>query len=358
MAYTQRKNAGMTVTANRNRPRKRLAIHAVQPAPACDRLLYAAEAFGWKVHPHPLLLEVPFGPSEPFRTVIEFADFLRGLVPQLFRDLRASWLRPGLALSKALSQATSWPPMMDLLPADAPQAQRIIDELNVQTLAYPVLDARDQKIWGYWLSVRGWMDGQWRSAEELFRWAAQNNLAYALDQHCLRHHLQRIKALGRRQQPKNYVIHLQFETIRNVNVCLADLREELSRGVAPRWLVFHMTNGARRTSASVLRQRAESLRGLGIRTAVTDTAGGLKEVEWMAAVQPDLLRLSQKLIGLSASTPLHAATAQAIVDLGRTLNVPVVAQGVDCPEALKRAHDLRVPLMQGNGIRQLQSFVM
>ena len=348
----------MTASGQGKTPRKRLAIHTAQPAPACDRLLYAAQTFGWRVHPQPLLVEVPFGPREPFRTVIEFADFLRGLVPQLFRDLRASWLRPGLALSKALSQATSWPPMMDLLPADAPQAQRIIDELNVQTLAFPVLDARDQRIWGYWLSVRGWMDGGWRSADDLFRWAAQNNLAYALDQHCLRHHLQRIKALGRHRQPQNYVMHLQFETLRDVSVCLADLHDELSRGIDPARLVFHMTNGARRIPADQLRRQTSDLRSIGIRTAVTDAAGGLSELEWMTAVQPDLLRLSSKTMSLSEGSPLHAASAQAIVDLGRALQVPVVAQGVDTPEALRRAQGLKVPLMQGNGIRQLQSFVM
>lgn len=348
----------MKASANRKRPLRRLAIHSVQPAPACDRLLHAAQTFGWRVHPQPLLVEVPFGPSETFRTVIEFADFLRGLVPQLFRELRASWLRPGLALTKALSQATSWPPMMDLLPADAPQAQRIIDELNVQTLAYPVLDARDQKIWGYWLSVRGWMDGGWRSADELFRWAAQNNLAYALDQHCLRNHLQRIKALGRHRQPRNYVMHLQFETIRDVSVCLADLRDELARGIDPERLIFHMTHNARRLPAGQLRKQTADLRAIGIRTGVTDAAGGLSELEWISAVQPDLLRLSTKLMDLSESSPLHSAAAQAIVDLGRAMQVPVVAQGVDSPAALKRAQGLRVPLLQGNGVRQLQSFVM
>ena len=97
--------------------------------------------------------------------------------------------------------------------------------------------------------------------------------------------------------------------------------------------------------------------------AITHQGGVLWAVQYHPEYDlHELARLmhcrTQKLIGLSASTPLHAATAQAIVDLGRTLNVPVVAQGVDCPEALKRAHDLRVPLMQGNGIRQLQSFVM
>ena len=348
----------MMATAARQSPRKRLAIHAAQSNPACERLLHAAEAFGWPAHPQPLLVEVPFGPSEPFRTVIEFADFLRGLVPQLFGQLRARWLSPELTLSKSLSQATEWPPMMDLLPADAPQAQRIIDDLNVQTLAHPVLDARNQRIWGYWLSVRGWMDGRLRSADELFCWAAQNNLTYALDQHCLRHHLQRVRATTRRRQPLNYVMHLQFESLRKVDVSLADLKAELNCGIDARHLIFHMTDGARRLPVEVLRQQILEIRQLGIGTAVTDASRGFSDLEWMTALEPDLLRLSSRTIEQIDRSPLQAASAQAIVDLGRTLKVPVVAQCVDSATALKRAQGLKVPLMQGNGIRQLQSFVM
>lgn len=338
--------------------RKRLAVMAQQGQPDCDRLRYAAEVFGWPVHSDPLTVEVPFGPSEPFRTLIEFADFLSGLVPRLFSSLRAHWITAELNLPGDLQRANDWPPVLDLLPVDAPDAQRLIDNLKLQTLAHPIMDVERQSIWGYWLTVRGELDGRGVNGEELFRWAAQNNLLYALDQRCLRHHLARIRQSAIVSSRDRFVINVQFETLRNMDVGMADLRDELLQSSSLPGLYMHVPDSARVVPVEELARRCNELRKLGVGIAATDAAQGFADVDWLRTLRPDLLRISSALLNKLNGSPLHTATAESIVDLGSTLNAPVVAQGVDTPEAQRRVLGLNVSLRQGSGLRQLQSFVL
>lgn len=331
---------------------------AEQGQPDCERLRYAAEVFGWPVHSDPLTVEVPFGPAEPFRTVIEFADFLSGLVPRLFRSLRAHWITADLNLPGDLERANDWPPVMDLLPVDAPDAQRLIDNLKLQTLAHPIMDLERQSIWGYWLTVRGELDGRWADGEELFRWAAQNNLLYALDQRCLRHHLSRIQQSDCVSHRDRFVINVQFETLRNVDVGMADLREALQQSSRLPGLYLHIPDSSRVVPVDELARRCKALRKLGVHIAATDAARGFADVDWMRELRPDLLRISAALLQKLDGSPLHNATAESIVDLGAALGAPVVAQGVDTPEAQRRVLGLNVSLRQGSGLRQLQSFVL
>jgi EAL domain-containing protein (putative c-di-GMP-specific phosphodiesterase class I) len=93
--------------------------------------------------------------------------------------------------------------------------------------------------------------------------------------------------------------------------------------------------------------RLEALRGLGIRIAIDDFGTGYSSLGYLRRFQVDILKIAREFIGSADGGSDDWAFAGAMVALGRTLDLRVIAEGIEQPEQADQLRALGCELGQG-----------
>jgi diguanylate cyclase (GGDEF)-like protein len=139
-----------------------------------------------------------------------------------------------------------------------------------------------------------------------------------------------------------------------VNLSAAQLREpgfidEIDRiladtGLPPTQLVLEMTETAMFRDTATTIARLDALRSRGIRIAVDDFGTGYSSLGYLRRFQVDILKIAREFVDDDSDT---WAFAEAIIALGRTLNLQIVAEGIEEAWQLERLKALECELGQG-----------
>jgi diguanylate cyclase (GGDEF)-like protein len=121
----------------------------------------------------------------------------------------------------------------------------------------------------------------------------------------------------------------------------------LRTGFDPSELVVEMTETAMfRDSAATIARLAE-LRDRGMRIAVDDFGTGYSSLGYLRRFPVDVLKIARDFVVPSTSAPEEWAFAHAIVALGRTLGLTIIAEGIEEPGQLEQLRALGCQLGQG-----------
>jgi sensor c-di-GMP phosphodiesterase-like protein len=91
-------------------------------------------------------------------------------------------------------------------------------------------------------------------------------------------------------------------------------------------------------------ERLNSLKALGIKLAMDDFGTGYSSLSYLSRLPVDILKMDRSFLTSSdAISPLP----QAIVRIGETLNLEVVAEGIEQPMQASHLRDLGCELGQG-----------
>jgi EAL domain-containing protein (putative c-di-GMP-specific phosphodiesterase class I) len=127
-----------------------------------------------------------------------------------------------------------------------------------------------------------------------------------------------------------------------------DLRGILAEtGFPPGNLVLELTETAMFHDTQTTIARLQGLRQLGIRIAVDDFGTGYSSLGYLRRFQVDILKIARDFIGSAEGGSEDWAFAHAIVALGRTLDLRIVAEGVEQPGQLLRLREMGCEFGQG-----------
>jgi diguanylate cyclase (GGDEF)-like protein len=139
-----------------------------------------------------------------------------------------------------------------------------------------------------------------------------------------------------------------------VNLSAAQLREpgfvdDIDRileetGLAPSRLVLEMTETAMFHDTATTIARLEALRTRGIRIAVDDFGTGYSSLGYLRRFRVDFLKIAREFVDDDSD---QWAFADAIIALGRTLKLRIVAEGIEQEWQLERLRGLGCELGQG-----------
>jgi EAL domain-containing protein (putative c-di-GMP-specific phosphodiesterase class I) len=90
--------------------------------------------------------------------------------------------------------------------------------------------------------------------------------------------------------------------------------------------------------------RLEALRARGIRIAVDDFGTGYSSLGYLRRFRVDILKIAREFVGDDSD---EGAFAAAIIALGRTLRLRIVAEGIEEPWQLERLRALGCEFGQG-----------
>lgn len=89
------------------------------------------------------------------------------------------------------------------------------------------------------------------------------------------------------------------------------------------------------------------LRDIGYRLAVDDLGSGYSGLTSFAMLEPDIVKLDMALVRGVDSNPTKQKLIKSVVELCRSMNVLVVAEGIETPAERDRCRELGVDLLQG-----------
>ncbi len=100
------------------------------------------------------------------------------------------------------------------------------------------------------------------------------------------------------------------------------------------------------TDTDLAVSRLGELRDLGIRLAMDDFGTGYSSLSYLSKFPLDILKMDRSLLAAGAS-PVTSGLASAVLGLGETFDLEVVAEGIEYPEQSATLRDLGCETGQG-----------
>ena len=135
------------------------------------------------------------------------------------------------------------------------------------------------------------------------------------------------------------VKQLQSDTI------IADVESALAESaLTPDNLVLEITESVMMADADLAVERLKALKTLGVRVALDDFGTGYSSLSYLDRFPIDVLKMDRSFLQAGKA---DSGLAAAIVSLGETLQLQVVAEGIEMPEQLSSLLSLGCELGQG-----------
>lgn len=113
-------------------------------------------------------------------------------------------------------------------------------------------------------------------------------------------------------------------------------------------LIIELTESAIVDNIPLAQAVFTSLRNQGIRIALDDFGTGYSSVASLRALPFDSIKLDQEFVTKMGSDPERAAIAEAVLQLGQSLGLPVVAEGIESLAIAQRLNGLDCATGQGH----------
>jgi len=130
-----------------------------------------------------------------------------------------------------------------------------------------------------------------------------------------------------------------------VDVIIGALEES---GAPPEALCLELTESVLMADLSGPRRSLTALRDLGIRLAIDDFGTGYSSLTYLKRLPVNVVKISQDFVAGLGVAAYDSAIVAAVIDLAHTLDLTVVAEGVETPAQHSLLRSLGCDLLQGH----------
>ncbi len=114
---------------------------------------------------------------------------------------------------------------------------------------------------------------------------------------------------------------------------ITDIGKALERHkVDPKWLEVELTESSLMENTSHTITTLQTLKNMGVRISIDDFGTGYSSLAYLRRFPIDKLKIDIAFIREVTSNPQDAAIARAIIELAHSLDLKVIAEGVETPE--------------------------
>uniref|UniRef100_UPI004055B83D EAL domain-containing protein n=1 Tax=Candidatus Electronema sp. TaxID=2698783 RepID=UPI004055B83D len=240
--------------------------------------------------------------------------------------------------------------------------ERLMHRLNVEKHLRHAVDNEEFIL--YYQPKYSLEEGQIIGAEALVRWqhpvegmispaefipiAEETGIITALGAWCLRTACRQIKAwdqqgLGLRRVAVN-ISSRQFENRELLTLLKSTLRET---GLDPALLELEITESAVMEDPALAVELLREIRQLGVRIAIDDFGTGYSSLAYLKKFPVNSIKIDQSFIADLVKDSDDAAIVASIIQMGRSLHLEVVAEGVETLEQLEFLREKKCHEVQG-----------
>ena len=153
----------------------------------------------------------------------------------------------------------------------------------------------------------------------------------------------RLHELFPRPEPLTMSVNLSVRQLQSETL-VGDVRTALATtGLPASSLVLEITESLMLSDTDFAMQQLHELKALGIRLAMDDFGTGYSSLSYLSRFPVDILKMDRSFVG-SAD---NEALTSAIIALGTSLSLEVVAEGIERPEQATSLEELGCELGQG-----------
>lgn len=121
----------------------------------------------------------------------------------------------------------------------------------------------------------------------------------------------------------------------------------ITNDLAPSSLHFELTEGTRLSPDPSVLETLQALRGLGLKVAIDDFGVGYSSLSYLKQLRVDAVKVDRSFVADIAHNLTDRVIMHAILDIARTLDLNVVAEGVESQEQLRLLSELGCHSVQG-----------
>ena len=146
-----------------------------------------------------------------------------------------------------------------------------------------------------------------------------------------------------RKQPLAISVNLSVRQLQSDSI-VNDVRCALeTSALPPESLVLEITESVMMSDTDFAVQRLSDLKALGVRLAMDDFGTGYSSLSYLSRFPVDILKMDRSFVGSGENVALQSA----IIALGQSLDLDVVAEGIELEEQERSLHDLGCRIGQG-----------
>jgi EAL domain-containing protein (putative c-di-GMP-specific phosphodiesterase class I) len=119
---------------------------------------------------------------------------------------------------------------------------------------------------------------------------------------------------------------------------------------SPAWIELEVTESAAMRDADVTVATMQALKVMGVALAIDDFGTGFSSLSYLKRFPIDRLKVDQSFVRDLTSDPDDAAISQAVISLGHSLGLKVIAEGVET--------DAQLALLAGYGCDEVQGYLV
>ena len=118
-------------------------------------------------------------------------------------------------------------------------------------------------------------------------------------------------------------------------------------GLPPELLTLEITETSLMADPARARHVAEDLAAIGVRLSIDDFGTGYSSLGHLTALPLSELKIDRSFVNRMAESPTDMTIVRTILDLGSSLDLAVVAEGIESGHTRRLLHDLGCKLAQG-----------
>lgn len=208
----------------------------------------------------------------------------------------------------------------------------------------PIVDLNVGEVWGYEALVRG-ADGS--SAYSVLN-QVTDEIRYKFDQAA---RVMAIETAGKLFAGRDLRLSINFmpNAVYEPSACIRKSLEAAKRVNFPHQnLMFEFTENERITDVAHVERIVKAYQELGFWTALDDFGAGYAGLGLLAKLQPDLIKIDMELLRDIDRSQAKQAIVAGIVSIARTLDIEVIAEGVES--------DAELTILRAGGISLFQGY--
>jgi EAL domain-containing protein (putative c-di-GMP-specific phosphodiesterase class I) len=153
----------------------------------------------------------------------------------------------------------------------------------------------------------------------------------------------RLQKAFSRPEPLTMSVNLSVRQLQSETL-IADVRQALEvSGLPAASLVLEITESLMLTDTDFAMMQLHDLKALGIRLAMDDFGTGYSSLSYLSRFPVDILKMDRSFVGAEDNSTLTSA----IIALGTSLSLEVVAEGIELAEQASSLEELGCELGQG-----------
>ena len=222
----------------------------------------------------------------------------------------------------------------------------IINNASLTSYFQPIVDAKDNSIFGYEALIRGVREnGELMFPDELFSKSTRNDLNFKLDRMCRESAL---KTAAVKRITQKVFINFLPTAIYDPQFCLSStVKWAKQLEFDPKNIIFEVVETESVKDKNHLKNILSYYREQGFEIALDDVGEGYSGLNMLINLKPNIIKVDREIIQNIDKDELKQSTYKALYTLAKENGIRVLAEGVETSFELEMIKSIGVDYIQG-----------